>query len=131
MSAASLNPGSARVDEDLLHRVEQRIRDAGSAESPISSHAIAHNLGIEDSDGQPVTRAAITELVRRGVPIGADSTGYFIIRTQEQLDRYVADLVRRETGIRARRIAVIRAFDEGRVPAGEPLRWIPTDPEER
>lgn len=127
----SLNPGAARVDEELLERVEQRIREAGSAEFPISSHTIAHNLGVEDSDGQPVTRAAITELIRRGVPVGADSTGYFIIRTQEQLDRYVADLNRREWGIRARRIAVIRAFEEGVPPAGEGFRWIPDDPEER
>lgn len=106
-----------------------------TAGDPLRSAILSRALGVGDENtGTPATRTIITDLVRQGYPIGANSGGYFVIQTEAELLEYCADLRRREAGIRARIENVTSAFYYGRavqyLPSGSPLHWIP-EPEER
>lgn len=102
-------------------------------ENPLKSAELARILGnaADSRTGTPETRALITELIRRGLPIGATSDGYFVLRTSEELQRYVAELNDRASAILYRAKLVERAFQT--YGAGEEHRayvhWIP-EPEE-
>jgi len=128
-----LNPLPTWATTAVLDDVERLIRLRSEAD-PISSKEIADLLSLPDPPGQPGTRAVITEILRRGLaPIGATARGYFLITTEEQLDRYTRVLRDRESAIYARTMAVRRAFFDGpRDLEAEPMwKWVPIDAEER
>lgn len=98
------------MSEDPAARVADLIRAAHRG-AEVSSRQLALALGLEDSPGQPVTRALIAEAVRRhAVPIGANERGYFLIETTAELATYVDDLRGRALAIESRAEAVTWAF---------------------
>jgi|HubBroStandDraft_1064217.scaffolds.fasta_scaffold78925_4 hypothetical protein len=119
------------IPQDLVDRVHDILKEHVGENDPIHSQTIARLLNIGDeAAGTPSTRAVITQLLRQGVAVGATPQGYFLIANGDELERYCADLQRRQDGIEARILAVRRAFVEGPVPRGQRVRWIPTDAEE-
>lgn len=131
--SVALNPLPAWATEQTILTILDTLR-RHDVWNPISSLDIARGLGIDDAPGQPGVRAVITEILRRGLaPIGAKGNGYFLIKTEEELDVYTRQLEQREQGIRARIVAVRRTFFEGpRDFEREPMwKWVPMDAEER
>ena len=120
------------IPQTLVEKVHGILREHVGENDPIHSQNIARILQMGDEgSGTPGTRAIITELLRQGVCVGATPQGYFLINSEDELDRYTLDLERRERAIRARIVAVRRAFFDGPVKKGEDPRWVPDDPEER
>lgn len=69
------------------------------------------NLDKNDKGGWPNTRARLKEGIRvSGASIGAKSTGYFQIKTIEELREYRKNLDARIDGIRERWILAGNAF---------------------
>ena len=131
-SAESLNPAASRVVDADVDRIV-KLLDAFTEASPVTAATIGRTLGLGDTPGSPYVRACITMAIRRRLaPVGANSRGYFRLHSPDEIWRYAQSLRRREMGIRLRRIAVVRALEDGPVPPGEPLQWVPDeDPEER
>lgn len=117
------------MSESELSRLEMEVRFRRGPEAAISAADLARVCDIPTAPGGRSVRALITELVRRGVPIGATEHGYFLITENRDLERYCAELEQREMGIRARIVAVRRAFYDGAPSREEGLRWVP-EPEE-
>ena len=134
MSAEHLTPQQKeQLTDDLVLRVVTLLAGYDGT-STLSSSAIAKCLDVEDGPTHPVIRAAIGEALRRGLaPICATSLGYFIARTDDDVERYVADLRGRSAAILARAANVERARDirEGQAAkeAKPEVHWIP-EPEE-
>jgi hypothetical protein len=126
--SGSLNPLPPWADEEAIQRVLATIRHYDGNPDVISSSELAAMLGVPDSPGQPGTRAVIAEILRRGLaPIGANFKGYFVLRTQVQLDAYVRELERRARAIQARAQNVARAWEIRN--GGAAIKWVP-EPEE-
>lgn len=85
----------------------------------VTSDEIKHHFGIpETTTGNLNTRSLIKEAMREvailmGAPIGADGKGYFLIRTQSQLEDYLKNLQHRITGIEERMELVRNAWATG------------------
>lgn len=101
-------------DMELLSNIVDTI--VGADGRQISSDEIRDIFCIEEYiSGNPVTRALIKEAMRKicikkGIPIGASSRGYFLIKTQKQLFRYLDVLKGRMEGIQERCNLVSRAW---------------------
>jgi len=109
--SASLNPAADRAERWMLDAVRDLFLRMPES-FVLSSKQIARSVGIRDGEAQPLTRAVIAELVREGLPLGAESKGYRMLRTEGQLRAYLADLHRRARAIDARIVATERAFRE-------------------
>lgn len=73
---------------------------------------LAKKIGFEDTASCPALRQIISDLIDGGMPIGACSRGYFLIRSKDELKEYVANLASRRNEI-DRRIRSVRAAFEG------------------
>lgn len=107
------DPSTAEMDavEEVL---EQHVGEAAS----ITSGEISEKVGGMDTlDSTPNTRAVIRALVhRRGLPVVADTDGYYLVNTEEELTAYMDNLIQREKRIAERRTAVMAAaYASGRV----------------
>lgn len=99
---------SLTLREELIRGIIMTHRGPANA---ISSKDIAANLPGGDSEGRPVTRREIRELIAVAkVPIGANHRGYFLIETEEQLYKYQDRLLQRIDGIVERGTDVTEAF---------------------
>lgn len=117
------------MTESELSRLENLIRHRCDPSAAVFAAELAKECELPVVPGGRAVRALITELIRRGVPVGATEHGYYLITRTEDLERYTVELEQREMGIRARIVAVRRAFYDGPPTAEEGLRWIP-EPEE-
>ena len=94
---------------NLIH--EYIIEILREQKQPISSKEISQLLTIPDAEAQPITRALILETMKKTkVPIGASSKGYFIIKSEEQLMRYVVSLQNRADKITDRKRLVLKYY---------------------
>lgn len=82
-------------------------------DAAITSAEIARRIGENDGSGSPATRAAIKDIMRTSsLPIGACSTGYFVIDSPEEYADYQRDLDERIAGIKERQ-DILRETYEG------------------
>ena len=73
-----------------LEEIKKIILEHKGKNNPVTSNEIKEILGIPDNDTAGSTRAYITKLILdEGMPIGASSTGYFYIETEEELTDYM------------------------------------------
>jgi hypothetical protein len=101
------------LPEDLIRQVERILKWHVGESKALSSKKLAGMLHTPDEHkGTPLTRALITECIKRGMAIGATEKGYFILETEAELNRYVDDLERRERAIHYRAVAVRHNFDQ-------------------
>lgn len=99
---------SLTLREELILGILQQYRGESNA---ISSRDIASQLPGGDSEGRPVTRAEIRNIIqKKGVPIGANHAGYFIIEDTRELMAYQSDLYGRAMSIMLRAGEVEEAF---------------------
>lgn len=103
--------------EFLLNIIETIVeRDGGY----VTSSEISDLFMIDETTtGWPVTRACIKEAMRRisvpkGIPIGANSRGYFLIKDKDALVKYTGNLQGRINGIRERIELVNRAWNNSK-----------------
>lgn len=81
-------------------------------ENAVTSTDIASFLGIDESNGNPITRGHIRDInLKTGVPIGSCGEGYFVVADRPELRDYMADLNDRIEGIRARQDMVAESFE--------------------
>jgi 3-dehydroquinate synthase class II len=120
--------------DELVRRAWEILRGHVGAKNPLSSSALSRVLGIGDHDrGTTVTRSLITELLRRGFPIGATERGYFVLESEAEKDRYVGDLADRADRIAHRASLVNRAWMIAQSEKDEErrlIRWVPEPDEE-
>lgn len=94
-----------KVDNELKKALLQAIIDANG--ETVYAAELAKRFNIEDNVTSTTTRAAIKDGLRLfGVemqaPIGANSKGYFLIKTRIQFDEYMENLYGRIAGIQER-----------------------------
>lgn len=83
----------------------------------VSSSEIREAFVIGDGTANPVTRGLIKKAMRdqsltAGIPIGADNKGYFLIKSESDLEVYVNQLRGRIRGIAERIVLVKRSWAE-------------------
>lgn len=121
------------MTRDAVERAWELLRTHVGHANPITSAELARVLGTGDEHrGTAETRAIITEVIRRGLPVGATESGYFVLANAIERDRYVRELEDRASAIIYRGKLVQRAFEtyyEGDAQRTL-VRWNP-DPEER
>lgn len=98
------------VKVDPLRVIAEAIKAADG--KPITSGKLSDMLQVDRSDhGNPTVRRMVRQAIERfGVPIGANSKGYFLIKSRHELDEYNANLDSRMRGILGRKLAVNKAF---------------------
>ena len=100
--------------EELQEKVVAYI--AAARGSRISSEEIRYLFMIEPrGGGNPITRGLIKDAMRgvaldRGIPIGADSAGYFLVTSLSELEAYLKNLDARIEGIKERKRLVHSAW---------------------
>jgi len=78
---------------------------------PITSAEIQKTLYLKDKVGQPVTRALILESIEiKKVAIGANSKGYYIINSYDELRDHIKHLNGRAIKIQKRAALVSKYF---------------------
>lgn len=74
-----------------------------SAEEPLSSKEIARRLHISDIDAQPVTRSMILNMMKaKRIAVGANSKGYWILKSEKEMEHYLRRLEGRRKAIQNR-----------------------------
>jgi hypothetical protein len=118
--------------KDVYEAAWATLRAHVGHDNPITARMLAQLLSLQDGEGSPLTRSIIFELIRRGLPIGATSAGYFVISNQLELEQCVRELNDRASATAWRAVLLQRAF--GSYSQGEAqqayVRWAP-EPEER
>lgn len=100
--------------QEILTNIIDLIEDAEGER--LTSDEIRDTFKIEETTtGNYNTRRLVKDAMReigvkKGIPIGADSTGYFLITKQIQLTKYIANLEGRIKGIRERQDLVLKAW---------------------
>ena len=100
--------------EELQEKILLYI--AGARGSRVSSEEIRRTFGLErPRGGNRVTRGLIKDAMRgvaldRGIPIGADSAGYFLVTSESELKAYLKNLDTRIEGIKERKRLVHSAW---------------------
>jgi hypothetical protein len=81
-------------------------------ENAVTSSDIASFLGIDESNGNPVTRGLIRDItVKTGVPIASCGEGYFVVADRPELRDYIANLNDRIAGIQRRQDIVVDSYE--------------------
>lgn len=105
--------------------IREVLLDHVGKENAINASEIAELVGIDEGDTYSRTRRYITDVLEEGVPVASNpGHGYWIIKSQEELDNYVGALGRRARQIDNRRIKAIDAAEEW------PDLDLPADPDE-
>ena len=100
--------------EELQEKIVDYIAAGGGRR--ISSDEVRERFLIEPrGGGNPVTRGLIKQAMRgvaldRGIPIGADSWGYFLVISSLALETYLRNLDARIEGIKERKRLVHSAW---------------------
>jgi hypothetical protein len=117
----------------IMTRLLKQILSA-TKQTPITSTEIRKMFHFKEVNGNPQERALITELIMDwGVPIGATSDGYFLIRTEEELEEYLAILDSRALNIMKRKEKVELNYDswDGETSFTPPQRKLDISPPPR
>ena len=78
---------------------------------PVKVREISLALGLSESDPScPATRKKIWEAIKEGNPIGCNGKGYFIIRSDKEMQSYLNSLMRRQIALSERITDVYRAY---------------------
>lgn len=94
----------------VKRRVKELILDHEGADNPITSREINEEIDVDNVGSFPETRQLIREIIREErIPIGANTNGYFLIQTEDELEEYVDGLDTRMVQIADRKAAVLRA----------------------
>lgn len=73
---------------------------------------LQRETGIENSRTQEPIRGMIRELIKEGLPVGSlPKCGYWIIKTEEELEEVIKNLKSRTRGITKRVKDIKKAFD--------------------
>lgn len=92
----------SEISSDLIEKAYNILQHARK-NSPISSKELKKKLGISDADGHPYTRKIIKAVMKeKNIPIAANSNGYFVIDSFQDLQKYSKDLYKRIWGIQNR-----------------------------
>jgi len=105
-----------KFSDELLEDIIEAIVERDGEQ--ITSEDIKYIFGIKDSTANPITRSAIKEAIKKyaipqGIEIGACSSGYFLIKTDEERSAYVRNLTKRAIGIMERIQMVVDAAQMG------------------
>lgn len=74
-------------------------------ERPIEAYSFAAMLGILHlTDAHRIVRREIAELVAMGYPVGSDAEGFFLIKTEKQLQQVLNGLLKKQVAL-SKRIA--------------------------
>jgi hypothetical protein len=87
-----------------MSTVKQLVAVLGDGRgSAASAASVEHSLGMPTGHTPEPTRALIKEaIVGQDIPVGSDSSGYWLIDSQAELDRVVDLLQHRIDGLQAR-----------------------------
>ena len=89
------------------------LRDHQGRENPITARRIAQLIGVDDTEGRPVTRSLIRKMIEReGWPVAANGRGYYWIKTRKELLEYYESLTGRIEGIKHRQRMVVGNYFE-------------------
>jgi len=98
------------VHDTILEMIDNRTKD-----DPITSAEIHNAIRIPDGESRPATRALILETMKiYKVAIGANSKGYYMIKTKRELIEYAKHLAGRARKITRRADLVIRYFNRNK-----------------
>jgi hypothetical protein len=96
-----------------LQAIKKIIELQVGKDNQISSGKIGPQVRIHESMGHVKVRRLILDVVRHmKIPIGAGGKGYFLIRTEDELDEYVAGISKRIAEMEKRKVYVQVAFGE-------------------
>lgn len=94
-----------------LEREVLLILEGTTNEEPMPVRDIAELLNINDCKTCRRTRKLIHSAMKKhGVPVGSCTKGYFIIRSNHEMQRYLNSLLKRQIGITERIDTVYHAY---------------------
>lgn len=97
----------ARLDE-----LENVLQAHHGKDQAITSAELASAVGIDDSEGNPDTRAAVRRLIsERGIPVGSCSNGYYIMESPAELEENLSGIRSRIAGMEDRMQIMVDAFE--------------------
>jgi len=100
-------------------KIQERIEDLtdylwaceATENNPMPVKEIAAFLVMQEkSDSKPQTRKLIAMAIDKGHPIGSNNKGYFMLRTEKEMQKYLNNLMQRQIALSKRILGVYNAF---------------------
>lgn len=81
------------------------------SKNPVPVKEIAAFLLMEEKTPScPQTRELIRQAIKQGHPIGSNTRGYFIIRNEKEMQKYLNSLMSRQVALAGRTLDVYNAY---------------------
>jgi hypothetical protein len=97
--------------ESKLDVIEMMLKKS-SEERPVTSYNLGTLIGEHWSNTNPQARKLVRELIeRRGIPVGSNAQGYFIMKDTKQLQESLNRLMQRQASISHRIHSMYTAFN--------------------
>jgi chromosome segregation and condensation protein ScpB len=101
--------------EEIMKQINELVRTiktvTSMSEAPVKVRRLARIMNIKESSGScPTTRKLIREAIKAGHAIGSNNSGYFMIETEKEMQRYLNSLMRRQIKMSQRIDDVYHAF---------------------
>lgn len=94
----------------MLQDIVNVLKDT-TKENPMPVKQISEILGIKDTSGCPRTRKLILKAMKQfNVPIGSNNFGYFLIRTEKEMQEYLNKLMQLQIALSDRIKVTYYAF---------------------
>ncbi len=94
-----------------LEQVRDILEEHRGKKNKITSAKIAKMIDIDEDDTHSKSRRLIEDAIEEyGLPVAADSRGYFMIETEDELEEYMENLDARIDGIKDRKKVVTKNF---------------------
>jgi hypothetical protein len=88
------------------------ILKGATREKPVTSAQVKEKLKVDDFEGRWVSRNLILEVIKRHkLPLASNDSGYFVMKTYEDLRQYREDLHKRAMKIYSRIKIMEDAYD--------------------
>lgn len=105
-------PSKWNWTDEQVDRAYELLKDSTKA-SRVKAVTLEEALGVEHIEGRMKSRDLITEVMRRKhLPLGSGNTGFYVIRSEDELKIYREALTKRILGVENRIDLVEKAYLE-------------------
>ncbi len=101
-----------RDKRELIPQLMDTLKHLGASQTnPITAGVLSDWLNLDETESTyPRARMVIRNAIDAGHPIVSNRHGYFVARTQKQLQVYLNDLMGRQIKLSARILGVYKAY---------------------
>jgi hypothetical protein len=100
----------------MLEQIRDMLMPHIGKKNPITSKEISKKIGVIEDDTHTKTRYLILQCAYEyGLPLAANSNGYFLIESAEEYEEYINNLDFRIAGIEERKRIITENFNRNSV----------------